>query len=65
MKTRKNLLIMSDELKQPGAENPEQFTGLKRSKIMKAAAGMGAVIYAGKMIFKEAGFLRGLKALWH
>ena len=56
---------MSDGLKQPGAENPEQFTGLKRGKIMKAAAGMGAVIYAGKMIFKEAGFLRGLKALQH
>jgi molybdopterin-dependent oxidoreductase alpha subunit len=56
---------MSDGLKQPGAENPEQFTGLKRSKIMKAAAGMGAIIYAGKMIFKEAGFFRGLKALWH
>ena len=56
---------MNDGLKQPGAENPEQFTGLKRSKIMKAAAGMGAIIYAGKMIFKEAGFFRGLKALWH
>ena len=56
---------MSDGLKQQGAENPEQFTGLKRSKIMKAAAGMGAIIYAGKMIFKEAGFLRGLKALWY
>jgi molybdopterin-dependent oxidoreductase alpha subunit len=56
---------MSDGLKQPGAENPEQFTGLKRSKIMKAAAGMGAIIYAGKMIFKEAGFFRGLKALWY
>src|SRR5436189_3415103 len=56
---------MSNEMKQPGAENPEQFTGLKRSKIMKAAAGIGAVIYAGKMIFKEAGVLRGLKALWY
>ena len=56
---------MNDGSKQPGAENPEQFTGLKRSKIMKAAAGMGAILYAGKMIFKEAGFFRGLKALWH
>lgn len=56
---------MNDGSKQPGAENPEQFTGLKRSKIRKAAAGMGAIIYAGKMIFKEAGFFRGLKALWH
>ena len=56
---------MNDGLKQTGAENPEKFTGLKRSKIRKAAAGMGAIIYAGKMIFKEAGFFRGLKALWH
>jgi anaerobic selenocysteine-containing dehydrogenase len=56
---------MSDGLKQRDAENPEQFTGLKRSKIMKAAAGMGAIMYAGKMVFKEAGFFRGLKALWH
>lgn len=56
---------MNDESKQPGAENPEGFTGLKRGKMMKAAAGMGAVLYAGKMIFKEAGFFRGFKALFH
>src|SRR4051794_12618983 len=56
---------MSDGLKQPGEENPEQFTGLKRDKVMKVAAGMGAVISSGKMIFKEAGVLRGLKALGH
>jgi molybdopterin-dependent oxidoreductase alpha subunit len=56
---------MSKEIKQRGAENPEQFTGLKRNKIMKVAAGMGAVISSAKMIFKEAGFLRGLKALRH
>jgi len=56
---------MNDGLKQQGAENPEQFTGLKRGKISTAAAGMGAILYAGKMIFKEAGFFRGFKALWH
>ena len=56
---------MSNEIKQRGAENPEQFTGLKRNKIMKVAAGMGAVISSAKMIFKEAGFLRGLAALQH
>ncbi len=47
---------MNDGVKQPGAENPEQFTGLKRSKIMKAAAGIGAIIYAGKMILKKLVF---------
>ena len=46
-------------------ENPEQFTGLRRGKIMKAAAGLRAVVSSGKMIFKEAGFIRGLTALWH
>src|SRR5688572_27309167 len=56
---------MSDEITQQGAENPEKFTGLKRSKIMKVAAGMGAVTSSVKMIFKEAGVLRGLKALQH
>ncbi len=56
---------MSDESKQPGAENPEGFTGLKRGKIMKTAAGMGAVMHAGKKIFEEAGFFRGLKALFY
>ncbi len=31
---------MSKEIKNiPGAENPEQFTGLKRGKIKKAAVG--------------------------
>src|SRR5436190_7540075 len=56
---------MSNEITQLGAENPEQFTGLGRNKIMKVAAGMGAVISSAKMILKEAGFLRGLKALLH
>ena len=56
---------MSNEINQQGAENPEQFTGLKRNNIMKVAAGMGAVVSSAKMIFKEAGFLRGLKALRH
>lgn len=49
----------------PGAENPEQFTGLKRGKIMKTAAGIRAVISSGKQVFGEAGIFRGLTALWH
>ena len=47
------------------AENPEQFTGLKKTKIMKVAAGLRAVISSASMIFKEAGVIRGLTALWH
>src|SRR5258706_14301799 len=57
---------MSKERKKiSGAENPEQFTGLKRGKIKKAAVGIGAVLSAGKQVFGEAGIVRGLTALWH
>ncbi|MDQ3021169.1 MAG: FdhF/YdeP family oxidoreductase [Bacteroidota bacterium] len=57
---------MSDKSKiLPGAENPEQFTGLKNGKIIKAAAGISAIISSGKKNFSEAGLLRGLKALRH
>ena len=37
----------------------------KKGKIGKAAAGLPAVISGAKMTFKEAGLLRGLKALRH
>src|SRR5258705_12522304 len=47
----------------PGAENPGKFTGLKRGKIKKAAAGLKAVIEGGKKVLNEAGISRGLKAL--
>ena len=57
---------MSKEIKSiPGAENPEEFTGLKRGKIKKAAVGVRAVLSAGKTVFAEAGVVRGLTALWH
>jgi molybdopterin-dependent oxidoreductase alpha subunit len=57
---------MENENKQiPGAENPEKFTGLKREKIKKTAAGLKAVIAGGKQVFAEAGIVRGLKALKH
>jgi len=57
---------MSKEIKSiPGAENPEEFTGLKRGKIKKAAVGIRAVLSAGKTVFAEAGVVRGLTALWH
>ncbi len=47
----------------PGAENPEKFSKLKRGKIMQSAAGMPAILSSAKMAFKEAGVVRGLKAL--
>jgi molybdopterin-dependent oxidoreductase alpha subunit len=57
---------MSDDNKQiPGAENPEQFTGLKLGSIKKTAAGLPAIVESFKQVFGEAGVTRGLKALQH
>ncbi|MEP7257520.1 MAG: FdhF/YdeP family oxidoreductase [Flavitalea sp.] len=47
----------------PGAENPEDFTGLKKGAIKKSAAGIPAVVESMKQVFTEAGVVRGLKAL--
>lgn len=47
------------------AENPEDFTGLKKGKIKKVAAGVPAVLSSFKMVYDEAGLLRGAKALFH
>ena len=46
-----------------GAENPAQFTGIKKSRIMKSAAGVKAVASSVKMIYGEVGVTRGFKAL--
>ena len=55
---------MSKEKKQlPNAENPERLSGLKRGKINKSAAGLKAVVSSAKMVYKEAGVSRGIKAL--
>jgi len=48
-----------------GAENPEKFTGLKRGKIKKAAAGVEAIVVSAQHVFGEAGIVRGLNALHH
>ncbi len=48
---------------EPGAENPQVFTGLTLGSIKKAAAGIPAVISGFKHIIGEAGLARGLKAL--
>mgnify|MGYP003674060225 CR=1 FL=1 len=47
------------------AENPEDFTGLKRGKIKTTAAGIPAVVSSIKKTVEEAGFSRGMKALWN
>ena len=48
-----------------GAENPEDFTGLKIGKIKKVAAGIPAVVSSFEKVVEEAGFGRGMKALWN
>ena len=55
---------MEKEIKKtPGAENPNEFTGLKRGRIKKSAAGIPAVVEGAKKIMREAGVSRGWKAL--
>lgn len=49
----------------PGAENPEEFTGLRLTSIKKVAAGIPAVLSSFQHVFGEAGLARGWKALWH
>jgi molybdopterin-dependent oxidoreductase alpha subunit len=49
----------------PGAENPTEFTGLRLGPVIKLAGGIPAVVNSFKQVFKEAGVLRGLKALKH
>jgi molybdopterin-dependent oxidoreductase alpha subunit len=49
--------------KQPSAENPTRFTGLKLGKPKTVAAGVPAVLISARHILEEAGALRGMKAL--
>jgi molybdopterin-dependent oxidoreductase alpha subunit len=46
-----------------GAENPEVFTGLSLGPLKKTAAGVPAVVSSFWHIIREAGLVRGLKAL--
>ncbi|CAG5003796.1 putative oxidoreductase [Dyadobacter sp. CECT 9275] len=55
----------SDNPNQPSAENPENFTGIKRGKIKENAAGIPAVISSLEKVVSEAGMQRGMKALWN
>ncbi|HUQ65569.1 MAG TPA: FdhF/YdeP family oxidoreductase [Flavitalea sp.] len=59
---------MNDKLNEdlasiPGSQNPEKHTGMKKGKIKNLAAGIPAVISSLKQISKEAGMVRGMKAL--
>lgn len=46
-----------------GAENPEEFTGLKTGPLSKTAAGIPAVLSGFRHALSEAGLARGWKAL--
>src|SRR6201990_3581706 len=50
---------------QPAAENPEELLGLKLEEQKQWAAGIPAVTAAMVDIMKEAGFVRGMEALFH
>jgi molybdopterin-dependent oxidoreductase alpha subunit len=54
---------MSEEIKQPGAENPEKLLDLKLEKPHDWAAGMPAVMAAFDDILQKTGPLRGMGAL--
>jgi molybdopterin-dependent oxidoreductase alpha subunit len=56
---------MSKDHSTMGAENPENFTGLKLGKIKKVAAGLPAVVSSMEKVVGEAGLARGMKALWN
>jgi len=56
---------MAETKEQPGAENPEKLLDLKLTEPKKWAAGIPAVYEAGKDVFEEAGFARGMKGLFH
>src|SRR5437762_3250652 len=51
------------DMENPAEENPQEFTGLKKGKLKKAAAGAPAVISSFKSVMEEAGVTRGFKAL--
>ncbi|MDO3641212.1 FdhF/YdeP family oxidoreductase [Mucilaginibacter sp. L3T2-6] len=56
---------MKKETEIPAEENPEELLNLEKHEPKKWAAGIPAVAEAGKDILKEAGFVRGMKGLFH
>ncbi len=57
--------MSEDIFAKEGAENPEDFTGLKMGNIKKVAAGIPAVVSSFEKVVSEAGLGRGMKALWN
>ncbi len=57
--------MKDEQQKIAGAENPEDFTGLRLGEIKKVAAGIPAVMSSFQQVFGEAGVARGWKGLWH
>src|SRR6202046_5125760 len=55
---------MDSNEKEPAAKNPEELTDLKISDPKKWAAGLHGVTAALSDVFKEAGPIRGMKALF-
>ena len=55
--------MSEEQSRAAGAENPEQFTGLKTGAIKKTAAGIAAVLSGFRHALGEAGLVRGWKAL--
>jgi hypothetical protein len=54
---------MSKDVKNPDAENPPDFTGLRQGKIKKVTAGIPGIVSGLAKVAGEAGISRGWKAL--
>lgn len=52
-----------EDIDQPNAENPEEFTGLKVEKPYTVAGGVEAVYHSAQHVFGEMNVPRGLKVL--
>src|SRR5215218_1828030 len=55
--------MKDEDIDQPNAENPEEFTGLKVGKPYKVAGGIEAVYHSAQHVFGEMNVPRGMKAL--
>src|SRR5688500_6628320 len=54
---------MKDQDQTIHAENPEDFTGIKRGELKESAAGLPAVYSSVKHVLSEMGIMRGYRAL--
>jgi molybdopterin-dependent oxidoreductase alpha subunit len=56
---------MNKEIVQPSAKNPEELSDLRITEPKKWAAGIPAVLAAGKDVLEKENLMRGLKGLFH